>query len=173
MKFNILFSYRKCSFCIQKYRKIICLFHLRSRIHTVNDGNQIPELYSVICCQGYGALDPAMAIQSRMGKRRSFLSPKMPLKSHPLIKTVFALEKKILFEKEISFYQLQKSAPVNRTQQNFGESRTCIKIARLIVLWTNKRVKIAVALHIRVLPGHLSKYLPFKTTLRERQHGKK
>ena len=63
-----------------------------------------------------------------------FFCQEMPLKSHPLIKTVFALEKKILFEKEISFYQLQKLAPVNRTQLNFGESGTCIQIAHLAVL---------------------------------------
>ena len=81
-----------------------------------------------------------------------FFRQEMPLKSHPLIKTIFTLEKNILFEKEISFYQLQKSAPVNRTQLNFGESRTCIKIARLVVLETNKRVKMAVAWHIGDLP---------------------
>ena len=59
------------------------LFHLRSSIHTINGGNQIPELFSVICCQGYGALDPAM------GNVGLLFRQEIPLKSHPLIKTIF------------------------------------------------------------------------------------
>ena len=78
-------------------------FYLRPRIHTINGGN---SLKGTIFSDSNVVKVTAPLIQQwqyRVGCENvgPFFRQEIPLKLYPLIKTIFTLEQKILFGKEI------------------------------------------------------------------------